>query len=76
MRSLVAVSPKTAAFCAIITCSAQLLVAPSYSMSLRYHCEKTDEELQKKWKESGGSAVSCAGEGESFAGGGEGQGGD
>ena len=37
-------------------------------MSHRYHCEKTDEEFQKKWKESGGSAVSCAGEGESSEG--------
>ena len=68
MRTSVAVSPKSAAFCAIIICSAQLYVTLSYSMSHRYHCEKTDEEFQKKWKESEGSAVSCAGESESSEG--------
>ena len=70
MQSSVAVSPKIAALCTIIICSAQLYVTPSYSMLHRYHCEKTDEDFQRKWKDSEGFAVLSAGEGESLGGGG------
>ena len=43
-------------------------------MSDRYHCEKTDEEFQKKLKEPVGVAVLFTGEGEAVDGGGGGAG--